>query len=218
MFKRLWKAIKAHINAFLDKMEDPEQALEQSIREMQKQVNRLRGDVIKVVAEEKKLKNQVDKHHKDVERWEKNAMLAIKEGNETLAREALKRKREAVQYTQQLQPQWEQQEKLASRLKDEFHGLREKIQSAQHRKRNLVTRLRHAESQKRLQGLLNDLSDTQVFEKFETKVLDTEVMVEAQAELQESSLEEKFKALESGGDMGVDQELQALKERMQLNP
>lgn len=218
MFTRIWTAIKAHINAFLDRMEDPERVLEQSIRDMQKQVNRLQGDVIKVIAEEKKLKNEVDKYQKDVGRWEKNAMLALKEGNEKLAREALRRKKEAVEYTQQLQPQWEQQKILASKLKGEFHGLREKIQAAQRRKRNLVARLRHAESQKRLQGLLNDLSDTQVFERFEAKVLDTEVMAEAQEELQKSSLEQQFKALESDGDMDIDQELEALKERMKLNP
>lgn len=220
VFKRLWTAIKSHINAFLDKVEDPERVLEQSIRDMQKQVSRLRGDVINVIAEEKKLKNEVGKYQKEVERWEKNAMLALKEGNETLAREALRRKREALDYTQQLQPQWEQQKELGSKLKDEFHGLREKIQTAQRRKHTLVARLRHAESQKRLQGLLNDLSDTQVFERFEAKVLDTEVMVEAQAELQQSSLEEQFKALESKSseDMDIDQELQALKERIQLNP
>ena len=216
IFTKMWAIIKSHINALLDKLEDPERALEQSIRDMRKQVDRVRGNVITVIAEEKKLKNLVEKYQKDVERWEKNAMLALKEGNETLAREALRRKREAAEHTQQLRPQWEQQKVLATRLKGEFHELRERIQTAQHKKRTLVTRLRHAESQKHLQDMLNDLSDNHVFEKFETKILHTEAMNAAQEELQGESLEQQFEALESGANMDVEQELEALKERMQI--
>ncbi len=217
---RFWTAFKAHINAFIDKMEDPEHVLEQSIRDMQKQVDHLRKDVISVITQEKRLKNDLAKYQKEIGRWEKNALLALKEGNEKLAREALQRKREATEYTQQLQPQWEQQQVIASKLKDEFQGLRERIQTAQRRKRTLVTRLRTAETQKRLQGMLNDLSDTQVFEKFEDKILDTEAMTAAQEELQQGSLDDQFKALESknGGDMDLDQELAALKQKMELNP
>ena len=216
IFIRFWTVIKANVNAFINRLENPERSLEQSIRDMQKQVDRVRRDVVNVIAEEKKLKNQVEKHQQEVTRWEKNAMLALKEGDDTLAREALRRKREALEYTKQLRPQWEQQQVLAGRLKDDFHQLRERIRTAQHKKLTLVTRLRHAESQKRLQGMLNDLSDDRVFEKFEAKVLDTEAMNAAQEELQGESLEQQFEALESGTDMDVDQELEALKERMRL--
>jgi phage shock protein A len=216
IFIRFWTIIKANVNAFIDRLESPERSLEQSIRDMQEQVDRVRGDVVNVIAEEKKLKNQVEKYQQEVTRWEKNAMLALKEGDDTLAREALRRKREAAEYTQQLRPQWEQQQVLAARLKDDFHNLRERIQTAQRKKLTLVTRLRHVESQKRLQGMLNDLSDDRVFEKFEAKVLDTEAMNAAQEELQGESLEQQFEALERGTDMDVEQELEALKERMRL--
>ena len=216
---RFWMIIKSNINALINKLEDPQRVLEQSIRDMQKQVDRLRGDVINVVAEEKKLKNQVEKYRKEVGRWGKNAMLALKEGNENLAREALRRKREAVEFSQQLQPQWEQQQAIAEKLKDEFRGLRERIETAQRKKSMLVTRLKRAETQKRLQGMLNELSDNQVFEKFEEKVLDTEAMNAAQEELQGESLEQQFEALDTGSsETGIDQELEALKEKIKLNP
>lgn len=219
IFTRFWMIIKSNINALINKLEDPQRVLDQSIRDMQKQVDRLRGDVINVVAEEKKLKNQVEKYRKEVGRWEKNAMLALKEGNEHLAREALQRKREALEFSQQLQPQWEQQQVIAEKLKGEFTGLRERIQTAQRKKSMLVTRLKRAETQKRLQGMLNDLSDNQLFEKFEEKVLDTEAMNAAQEELQGERLEQQFEALDTGSsETGIDQELEALKEKMKLNP
>ena len=70
---------------------------------------------------------------------------------------------------------------------------------------------RQAETQKRLQGMLNDLSNNQVFEKFESKLLDTEAMNAAQEELNASSLEQQFEALEANAELDVDQELEALK-------
>ncbi len=220
VFTRFWTVVKSHINAWINKLEKPERVLEQSLRDMQNQVNRMRGDVVKVLAEEKKLKNQVDKYHEEIGRWEKNAVLALKEGNEELAREALRRKREAVQFTQQLQPQCEQQQVIAEKLRGEYQQLQQRIQEAQRRKRTLVTRLRHAESQKRLQGLLTDLSDNHLFERFESKLLEMEAMNDVQTELRQNSLEEKFDALSSGGsgNMDVDQELEVLKEQMKLNP
>jgi len=216
IFTRLWSVIKANLNALINRLEDPERLLEQSIRDMQKQVQQVRADVINVITEEKKLKNQVDKYQQEIDRWEKNAMLSVKQGKEDLAREALRRKQESVTYVQQLHPQWEKQVAISARLKEEYNKLRNRIEEAQRKKRNLIMRLTHAETQKRLQGLLTELSDGQMFEKFENKVANMEALTAAQQELQDSSLEQKFEALSS--DVDVEQELAALKERMRLNP
>ena len=218
VFGRIWRVFKANIHAMFDRADNPEHALETSLRDMQKQMNRIRDDVIRVVAEEKKLKNQVDRYQKETERWDKNAVMAVKQGNDALAREALRRKRESLEFSQQLAPQWEQQQAISERLKQEYQGLRERIQSAERKKHNLVLRLRHAESQKRLQNLLTDLSDTQAFDRLERKIFDAEAMNEAQQELQASSLDQKFAELTGGADASVELELEALKERMKLNP
>jgi len=208
--------LKANLNAIIDKWEDPKQTLERSIRDMETQVRRMRGDVVSIVAEEKKLKNQVEEYEQEIERWEKNAVLAVKEGKEDLAREALRRKRQSMEFVQQLRPQWEQQGVIANRLKQEYHQLRNRIEDARRKKRRLTLRLRQAQTQKRLQGLLTELSDNRVFEQLEHKVADMEALNAAEQELQTDSLEQKFDALST--DMDVEQELDALKERMELTP
>ena len=218
VFERIWRAAKANFNAWFERIERPEQTLERSLQQMQKQVNHLREDVIRIVAEEKKLKNQLERNQKEAERWEKNAVLALKQNNETLAREALRRKRETLELIQQLNPQWEKQQQIAERLKQEYQALHERIQTAQRKKQTLVLRLKNAESQKRLQNLLTELSDTNVFDRFEQKVLETENINAAQSELQAASLDGQFAALGSASDISVDAELEALKERMKLNP
>jgi phage shock protein A len=212
-------AIKANINSLLGQMEDPEKLLEQSIRDMQKQVQRMRGDVINVIAEEKKLKNELDNYQKEIERWESNAVLALKDGREDLARRALERKQQSVELIQQLHPQWEKQVQISDRLKQDFRQLKERIESAQHRKRNLVLRLRHAETQKRLQNMLTELNTDQTFERLEGKIAETEALTEAEMEMASlSSLEDQFAQLSNDADMDVEQELEALKKRIELNP
>lgn len=218
IFTRIWTVITSNVHNWLNRLEDPERMLDQSIREMQKQVEHVRGDVIQVIAEEKKLKSQIEKYQKEVERWEKNAMMALREGKDTLAREALRRKKESSEFTQQLRPQWERQIAISAKVKEEYMQLRAKIETAQHKRRNLITRLRHAETQKRLQGMMTDLADGRAFERFESKLLDTETQVEAMQELQSSSLDQQFAALTGANDMNIEQELAALKERMKLNP
>lgn len=219
IFSRFWYAIKSNVNALINKLEKPERLMEQSIRDMHKQVQRMRGDVIQVVAEEKKLKSELDKYQQEIQRWEKNAMLAIKEGKDDLAREALKRKQQSVDLVQQLHPQWEKQVEISARLKQDYQELKGRIESAQQKKRNLVLRLRHAETQKRLQNMLTELNTDRTFDRLEGKIAETEALTEAQMEMSElSSLEDQFAQLEGDADMDVEQELEALKKRMELNP
>lgn len=217
VFSRFWTVIKANINALINRFENPEKVLEQSIRDMHKQVQRMRGDVIAVVAEEKKLKSELEKYQQEIDRWEKNAMLALKEGKDDLAREAIKRKQQSVEFVQQLQPQWERQVDASERLKTEFHKLKGRIESAQHKKRHLTLRLKHAETQKRLQNMLTELKTDRTFERLEGKISEQEAMIEAETEVASlTSLEDQFAQLSSGADMSVEQELEALKKRMEL--
>jgi phage shock protein A len=215
---RFWYVIKANANAVINKFEDPEKMLEQSIRDMQKQVERMRTDIVTVIAEEKKLKSELDKYRPEIEQWEHKAMLALKAGKEDLAKEALKRKQQSVDLVQQLHPQWEKQAQVSERLKKEYQQLKNRIEQAQHKKRNLVVRLRHAETQKRLNSMLTELKTDRTFERLEGKLADMEALTEAKMEVEDNSLENQFAKLTSTDDLSVEQELAALKERMKLNP
>jgi phage shock protein A len=218
IFARLWAVIRANVHALANRFEDPEKMLEQSIRDMHRQMEQMRGDVVAVVAEEKKLKHELGKCQSDVDRWQKNAELALKEGKDDLAREALKRRQQAVELAQQLQPQWERQIEVSERLKQEFHKLKDRIESAQQKKRNLTLRLKHAETQKRLQNMLTGLQTNQTFERLENKIAEAEALADAQTEMLEAStsLEDQFAKLASGRDLDVEQELEAMKQRLAL--
>ncbi|RYZ58175.1 MAG: PspA/IM30 family protein, partial [Proteobacteria bacterium] len=90
IFDRMGKVISSNMNSLLDKAEDDGKLLELNLEEMAAQLKRGRQDVVQAVAAEKQLRKKADDLEAEVATWEKRAELALKGGDEELAREALK--------------------------------------------------------------------------------------------------------------------------------
>ena len=92
IFSRISTLFKAEANAAIDKMEDPEKVLNQTIRDMQEQLNSAKTQVAESIAYEKRLKIQYDKAVERAKEWEGKAMQAVNAGRDDLAVEALSNK------------------------------------------------------------------------------------------------------------------------------
>ena len=90
---RLSTVLRANLNALADKGEDPAKRIEQTIRDMQAELKRARRDLITTMGTAKRLEQKRAALDEDAERWEARAVVALREGDETLAREALRQKR-----------------------------------------------------------------------------------------------------------------------------
>ncbi len=68
--------------------------------------------------------------------------------------------------------------------------------------------------------MLTELQTDQTFERLEGKINEAEALTEAEMEVEaaSASLEDQFAQLGSSPDLDVEQELEALKKRMELNP
>jgi phage shock protein A len=217
IFGRMSDILKANINDLIDKSEDPEKMMEQMIREMQDQLREAKIEVAKAIADEKRLQQQLNQNQAQSKNWESKAMLALKKGDETLATEALKQKKSYDQLATSIQPQWEQQNALSSKLKDSLRALEAKIDEARRKKDILAARQKRAEAQKKIQEVMSGLSDQSAFATFdrmEQKVMEIEAQADAAVELESASLDDQFKALEAGAE--VSDELAALKAKMGL--
>src|SRR5437764_10150016 len=93
IFDRMGKVISSNVNNLLDKAEDDKKLLELTLEEMDEQLKRARQEVIQAVAAEKQLRKKADDLRDEQAKWEKRAELALKTGDEALAREALKQKK-----------------------------------------------------------------------------------------------------------------------------
>lgn len=223
IFDRLSTLIKSNLNDLISSAENPEKMLNQIIVDMRNQLAKAKQQVAAAIADEKRLKDQADAEFKLADDWEKRAMLAVQEGRDDLAKQALLRGQEHLEHGQALATTWEAHKLETEKLKQSLRDLNDKIEEAKRKKNVLEARLKRAEAQKAIQETMSGLNNASAFETFDrmtAKVDQIEAEAEAQAQLQEETtgdaLAHKFKQLEQKS--GADDDLLALKRKMGLAP
>lgn len=212
---RMSRLIRANINDFIDNAEDPEKMLNELLREMQASIREARQQVANMIAQEKMIEAELQEAQMDSREWERKAETAIKRDREDLAREALRRKRDAddiaMVYAGQLAGQSETIEKLRNQLK----LLERKYEEAESKRNLLIARHRRAQAQKRITETFSSLPDMSAMgelERMEKKIIADEAQALAMQELEQDDIEWQFAELEV--DAGVEDELLALKARV----
>ncbi|HEX6938718.1 MAG TPA: PspA/IM30 family protein [Longimicrobiales bacterium] len=223
IFQRLSMLIRSNINDAIARAENPEKMLAQIIDDMRSQLARAKQEVAIAIADERKLRAQVDEERKRADDWEQRAMLAVREGRDDLAKQALVRQQEHAERAAELEATWRRQAEETDRLKDSLRQLNDKIEEAKRKRNLLIAKQKRAAAQKRIHETMAGLSDRSAFEAFErvaARIDESERRARAVAEVTETltgdTLEKQFTALEHADDM--DQRLLALKERMGLLP
>jgi len=221
LFSRLGTLIRSNINELINKAEDPEKMLNQVLVDMKAQLVEAKKQVAVAIADEKRIKKQYEQEAGKAAEWERKAMLAVKAGDDALARAALSRKQEHGEVAETLKQQWEAQKQSVEQLKGALRGLDNKIEEAKRKRNILVSRQKRAEAQRTINETLSNINSTSAFDTFE-RMSDRVTQIEAEAEataeiggaLPEATLESQFKALEASS--GVDDDLAALKSKMAL--
>ena len=149
-------------------------------------------------------------------------MLAVKEGRDDLAKQALLRQQEHKGRASALDETWKAQAGETEKLKGSLRQLNDKIEEAKRKRNLLVAKQRRAQAQRRIHETMSGLSNNSAFDAFNRmaeKIEEQERESLAHQEVNEAlgpgSLEDDFKALESGGE-DVEDRLLALKQEMGL--
>ena len=223
IFSRLGTLIKSNINDLITKAEDPEKMLSQVLLEMQQQLVEAKKAVAIAIADEKKLQKQYTSETDKAKEWERKAMVAVRAGDDNLARQALGRKQEHETIAAQFQQQWIAQKQAVEKLKDALRLLNNKIEEAKRKKNILIARKKRAEAQQQIANTMQGLGDTSAFDTFDRMAERIQLMeAEAEAgaelagELSGDTLESKFLQLEQGGGGTDDDALAELKAKMGL--
>jgi phage shock protein A len=238
IFDRMGKVISSNLNSLLDKAEDDKKLIELNLEEMERQLKSGQQEVISAVAAEKQLRKKVDDMTSDVAKWEKRAELALKSGDEALAREALKQKKRVTSELETVEKARETQRDTALKMKEELERMKEKLAELKMRKGSIIARAeqaRAATSGSESLGAKGGPSAFENFRRMEEKIEGREAEGSAMAEVEEAlgkgpgkeDLESKFRDLERslGGKPGpdgkapssdIDDELAALKKRIRV--
>jgi len=226
LFDRFSQLLKSNINDLISKAEDPEKMLTQILDDLRGQLVKAKQQVAVAIADEKRLRDQADAEYKQAEDWERRAMLAVQEGRDDLAKQALVRHGEHLQHAQQLEQTWEATKADSEKLKNQLRDMNDKIEEAKRKKNLLVARQRRAQAQQRIQETMSSLSEKSAFDAFsrmEERIETNERQLKAAAELEDEftgdTLQRDFKQLERGaGAVSADAQLLALKQKMGMLP
>ncbi len=220
---RLATLIKSNINDLISRSEDPEKMLEQILIDMNTQLIEAKKQVAASIADEKRLIRQLEQEKAQITEWERRAMMAVRAGNDELAKEALARKKEHDSLAEQYQLQWQKQKSAVDQLKLALRALNGKIEEAKRKKNLLIARKKRAEAQKSIQETMSGLRNASAFEAFDRmagKIEQMEAEAEATAELSTEYsgdvLAHKFSELEATA--GAEDDLLELKRKMGLAP
>lgn len=224
IFDRLSRLVRSNLNDLIARAENPEKMLIQVIEDMRKQLAQAKQEVAVAIADERKLRAQMEEERKQAQEWERRARLAIREGRDDLAKQALMRGQEHANNAAEMEEQWEKHRSETERLKDSLRQLNSKIEEAKRKKNLLIAKQKRAQAQKRIHETMAGMQDKSAFRAFDQmveKVEETERKALAAAEVTEDlegdDLTREFAMLEgSGTETDVDEKLLALKRDMGL--
>ena len=223
---RLSTLLRSNINDLISRAEDPEKMLNQILVDMRSQLAKAKQQVATAIADEKRLHDQADAEDRQAQDWERRAMLAVQEGRDDLAKQALVRQAEHVSHGQQLQQTWDAHRQETEKLKNSLRDLNDKIEEAKRKKNLLLARQRRAQAQQRIAETMSSLSEKSAFDAFnrmEERIEQNERQIKAAVEIDEEfsgdTLQNQFKQFERNTVAGgVDQQLLALKQKMGMLP
>src|SRR5687767_11205709 len=226
LIDRLTTLIRSNINDLISSAENPEKMLNQIIIDMRGQLAKAKQQVAAAIADEKRLRDQADGEFRNAQDWERRAMLAVQEGRDDLAKQALTRYNEHFTYAQQLETTWETHRAETEKLKNSLRDLNDKIEEAKRKKNLLIARQRRAQAQQRIHETMSSMSEKSAFEAFarmEERIETNERQLKASVEIEEEftgdRLQQDFKLLEKNATgVAVDARLLELKQKMGVLP
>lgn len=198
----------------------PAAALDPVLVGLKTQLTHAQHQAATAIADERRLRQWVDYHDNNAAGWEQRAMLAVRAGDDGLARAALERKAACKDEADAYRAHWQSQKQGVDALKAGLRALSDRIDAAHRERNSLVARTAAAQARMAVAHTLAQLdamSPHSTLNRIEERVIQLEAQAEAAGELYggDDSLEAQFRALET---VAVDDQLAQLKAKMGHGP
>lgn len=215
---RLNQVVKSNLNSLVDRAEDPHKLISQTIDDLQAEVKRARKELLETLGTAKRLLKKQDEHLAEAADWERKATLALREGDDGLAREALRIKLDTERRAEDVAAQARQQENLAGEMRSTLEEVERKIEDLKARKSSLAAQVRRARDEG---GGAQTAIRSGAFAELDRmvgRIDQLEAEVEAADVLEEprrAEVEARFRELERKSRSGeVEDQLAALKKKL----
>lgn len=183
LFTRLHRVTLGRIEVFLSRFEDPELVFPVLVKEMEEQLKAATEAEAKANATVKHSQREVQKHKETVDKYGNGAYLAIREGDEEIARQSLDAQIQAEQTSEFSQKNHEIAQISLERATLSRKRIQQQLGELRSKKDEILTRARVAKVQKKIQSTVSGTVGSS------DSILDAVAQLEAQIEETEAELE-----------------------------
>jgi phage shock protein A len=217
LLDRVSTLIRANLNDLIDRAENPEKMINQVLLDMENQLLQLKTQVAVSIADQYMLEKKQKENDAAAADWLRKAERAVDKQQDDLARAALERHRSYQQFSQSYQEQVEDQAAQVETLKSALRKLEQKLAEAKSKKEMLLARHRRSlvtTRANRAEQSIGDRSKAATFERLRERVLHSEAVSQAEAELLADDVGDRLAKLER--DDEIDRMLAEMKARRGL--
>lgn len=225
LFQRAHDIIQAKANKALDAAEKPDEMLDLSYEQMLDQITRVRRGLVDIAASRKQIELQEQQFQHTVDHLQDQARVALAQGRDDLAREALARKAAAQAQIDGMETQHQQLTEQEEKLEQTLAALQERVNSFRSQKEVLKAQYTAASAESAVNetaaGISSTFGDTGAdIQRAQDKIANMQARAGALDELLQSGVLEDVggdtddiqKELDEVGTAAqVDKELAALK-------
>jgi phage shock protein A len=226
---RVGQLLRANINDLLDRAENPEKMLDQLVRDFTNNISEAEDAVAQTIGNLRMVEDDAKEARETAADWGGKAAAASKKADElraagngsdankfdTLAKLALGRQISFENQFKTFQTQIDQQSGLVEQLKDGLNKMKVRRDELVQKRDELVARAKMAKAQTQVQSTLKNVSvmdPAGELGHYEDKIRRQEALARGMAEVNASSIDEQFSALQNDEDSAeVDARLAALK-------
>lgn len=224
IIQRFKDIMAANINALLDKAEDPEKMIDQTMRNLTKDLGEVKKETAAVMADEQRCKRELDEVNGEIAKMQTYAEKALLAGNEADAMKFLEQKNQLTAKQASLQQTYDVAAANAMKMRQMHDKLVADINTLETRRSAIKAKIKVAKTQDRLNKMSSTLTDSSssigAFERMEAKanaMLDqSNAMTELNMSTQESGVDALAAKYDAAPDAAVKDELEALKAKMGL--
>lgn len=229
IFGRVAQLAKANINALLDSAEDPEQMLDQMVRDYTNNIAEAQDAVATTIGNLRLIEDDYREDEAAAAEWGQKAAAASQKADElraagdtanadkfdNLAKLALGRQISAEGEMKTAAPNIASQREVVDKLKSGLVAMQSKLEQLKSKRNELVARAKTADAQNQVHDAIKSidiLDPTSEVSRFEEKIRREEARARGSEELAASSLDVQFEQLEDAEEQTeVEARLAALK-------
>ena len=215
-FRRIHDIFSSNVNHALDKLEDPAKMIRYTIVEMEGSLSKAKQSAAEMLSNIRAREEELKVAKEAESRWDVRAQLAVKNGKDDLAREAISEKQKAQAKVSALETELAELRNISASQEAQIVKLTEKLEEVKAKERTLVARAEHAKERIKIEKQISSTDCGAAIKRFNEMEEKVE-RLEAEAAVAAKNYENESKFAEMENNESVDKELEELKAKLGAN-